>query len=790
MAFGRIIRARENKSSNLHKKKDSFGNRPTTDRKNSENTRSDSPYHASNNYNNHSSSSSGQVSTSSQTSVTRKVPRPPAGHPDDNFSASLPHSSSSSQHGWYDEASAGQKAEDCLKAENNGVSLGERPPLQFPDKLNADTAARLHSAFSSLIDRMEQQGRMKFNTKPKPKDVSDSSSSSNKTPSQLQQPTSQHSHNAPTMRRRGTADSYDQGTHHSLSRSSSNLAAPPSAGNRHANRERSMRSMTYDEQQQLQQQQQQLQFPQPPPSQPSQQQSTYYDHSSGRGYDDNLDSPTDPYCASTYPPARSYYSSAVANDSRSRSSSNPHTYGADSDALLQNSEGSPNSSESSHACKTRNALGLKINTDAIAAQSRRFVRRPTIVSNGQEDENTPSLVHDEERNEPDETVPVCESPSPFDIGNSPTIRKLDDPFNTTYQEPTMMQSPPQDARNTPVAAPAPAAAAAAASANPPAYHADEILQIVQQALLQTQASTQAISVEAIQAAVMNEMICRSKANASMNSNDGARNSNGHHANGHHVPPRTPESCFSYGSGRSSPDPIMLPPPSLDNSHNWSASIRKTVQSIAEHEIREHKRNSLPYGYERDDEDDAGEYTTETREEHHHHHHHHHHHDHPQYPTRTQSKNTDINSIPWPNSRHSRRGFPMRTATNLSNTSSNHNSSTSDLVADRSLTPHAVSAAPVPTQSSFEYPEIEAYPDFDIPIGLPDHETYPDEPLPPVPSGRSRGMSNGERTTHFESALKRPGRPYNSSPFAVGANHDRVPLARRVVPMQRRLEVQE
>ncbi|KAI5297131.1 hypothetical protein KEM56_005057, partial [Ascosphaera pollenicola] len=322
---------------------------------------------------------------------------------------------------------------------------------------------------------------MKFNTKIKPRDAADTSSAasaaSNRGPPYQLQQTLSHS----AIQRRGTAESYDRATSYSLSRSNSNIAPPSSAGSRLAHRE----------------------LPLPPPQLSSLPQSPCYDHSSGRGYDDNPDSPTDPYCASnTYPPARSYYSAAagVANESsRLRSSSNPHTYGADSEV-------SPISSESSsHASRTRNLLGLTINTDAVAAQSRRFVRRPTIASIGQEDENTPSLVHDEERNEnedegePDETVPVCESPSPLDIGNSPTIRKLDDPFNVTYQEPTMLQSPPdtQEVRDTPTAAP-----------GTPAYHADEILQIVQQALLQTQASTQAISVEAIQAAVINEMNCR------------------------------------------------------------------------------------------------------------------------------------------------------------------------------------------------------------------------------------------------------------------------------------------
>ncbi|KAI5291693.1 hypothetical protein KEM54_001663 [Ascosphaera aggregata] len=731
MAFGRITRSRENKASHSHKKKDSVDSQ----QKSNSNSRSDSPYHL-NGYT--SSPSSGQISSTSQNSSTRRVVRPPPGHLDDDLPASLPHSSSSQQ-GWYDEASAGQKAEDCLKAESNGHCPAERPPLQFPDKLNAETAARLHSAFSSLIDRMEQQGRMKFNTKPKPCDAPDSGS--NKA-SKLRPPDSQ----LPSMQGRGTAGSYKQGNHQFETRSNLNQLD----GHGHPSRALSIR---------VAQNERLL----PPLPTRSHQQSTahYHDYTKDQGHDNNPDSPTDPYSGSTYPPVISYHDSALAKDARSRSSSNPQTDGI-TEALLQQPEAFHTSSESSRASRTRNALGLKISTAAMASQSKRSTRWPTVASNGKTVEQTPCLVHDERKNESDETVPVCDSPSPFDIGNSPTIRQLDDPFNATYQEPITLQSPPQKRQGTPVATSASSALA---------YNADEILQIVQQALLQTQASTQAISMEAIQAAVMNEMNYRLKVNGSMSSGDGTRHSNdGASSHGRQVPPRTPESCFSNGTGQSSPAPIMLPPPSLDTSRNWSPAMRMTVPALAERDFIERQRTPPPRSHERDDESELEESPRG-----------HHYHCPPHRQEHNRNIQGDTNTMPWPNSRHTRRGFRERTATNLSGHSS-ANTTKSDLAVDPYYTNSDCAPSAAPSACSFNYPELEAYPDFDIPIGLPESDSFISQDLRTVPTGRSRGMSTGEKT-RFESAAKRPSRPYNSSPFAVGANHDRVPLSKRGLPMQ-------
>ncbi|KAI5295540.1 hypothetical protein KEM52_001055 [Ascosphaera acerosa] len=432
MAFGKRIRSREHKTSAVHRKKDSSGSVNTS----GSGSRLNSPYQS----NGH-PSSSGHGSSKSQNSLG-VVPRTPS-QPTNDTTTSLAQSASSSQHGWYEEASASQKAEDRMKAENFGIWPGDRPPLQFPDKLNADTAARLHTAFSSLIDRMELQGRMKFNSRPRPLNLCDRA------------------------------------------------------------------------------------------------------------------------------------------------------------------------------------------------------RRPTIASDSHEDEQTPSLIGDEACND-DESVPVCESPSLYDLGNSPTIRHLDDPFSVTVQDSTMMQSQVPESPSTPIAP---------ATDAPMAYHPHEILQIVQQALLQTQAAAHAISVEAVQAAVMNEMKQRSRLHGSLSGATVRHPNNASSADGETGQPRTAHPARAYYEGRSSPTPLALPPSALPSASNWPSAMDDTMQ-------------------------------------------------------------------------------------------------------------------PVIDQDPFDQPASDA---------------YAEEILPSTPVGRARGMSASSKT-HFESALKRPSKPYNASPFAVGANHDHSTLARRRTPL--------
>ncbi|KAI5300970.1 hypothetical protein KEM55_003598 [Ascosphaera atra] len=93
---------------------------------------------------------------------------------------------------------------------------------------------------------------------------------------------------------------------------------------------------------------------------------------------------------------------------------------------------------------------------------------------------------------------------------------------------------------------------------------------------------------------------------------------------------------------------------------------------------------------------------------------------------------------------------------------------------------------------------DPYAEFEMPLEMlvPDADSYVAKPLPPVPTRQFRSKTNplagvdleGQSrsraaTVRFQSALEKPGKPYNSSPFAVGANHDRTAVGRRRMPAQ-------
>ncbi|KAI5300044.1 hypothetical protein KEM55_000345, partial [Ascosphaera atra] len=349
MAFSRILR-----KSHTHKKDASIDAHS--------NHRSDSPY-----------GNTDPTNSRQNSSHSHHAHTPTTTYRHDNHSnpASLPKSSSSGSQttGWYDEAAASQKAEDALRAESRGEVAGERPQLRFPDKLNADAAARLHTAYSQLIDRMESQGRMKFNTKPK--------SSGSGTGSA----------NVSGMRR-STVDS--TGCYSGRARSSSRLVTPGSQPSSSSSRRDYFTRVREEPSESIDAVYPALEGPEP-----------FYD---------DPDLPVDPYGDTDVLPPRE------------ETPIDPYTFD-DFDSVVQTPVRSRGSSESStHASRTRNVLGLRVNTERTGS-SRRYRK---TSNGGHEDEETPSLVVDEGRGESDEVTPVCESLCSLDIGNSPTIRKMDE----------------------------------------------------------------------------------------------------------------------------------------------------------------------------------------------------------------------------------------------------------------------------------------------------------------------------------------------------------------------------